>query len=225
MNAVFMVRLILAAILGGMIGIDREMRAKEAGIRTHFLVSLGSALVMIISQHGFNDVINLPGYELDPARVAAQVVSGIGFIGAGMIIIQQKSVRGLTSAAGIWTTAGIGLTVGGGLYAVSIAATILTLVAFELSTFIFKKFGTKTVSLSVATTNEKELEHVFELLQKKRRYLMKYELGHGKEDGEKVYYATYLVRSQTAKEEGTLIDEIQSIPTIKIKKVDHTADD
>ena len=80
----FVLRLVVAAVLGGVIGWDREYRAKEAGLRTHFLVALGSALMMIVSQHAFVDVLDRPGYGLDPSRIAAQVVSGIGFLGAGI---------------------------------------------------------------------------------------------------------------------------------------------
>ena len=95
----FIFRLALAGLLGGIIGIDREYRAKEAGLRTHFLVSLGSALIMIVSQWGFQDILKYDHVGLDPSRVAAQVVSGIGFIGAGTIILQKQFVRGLTSGA------------------------------------------------------------------------------------------------------------------------------
>ena len=98
----FILRLFVAGILGAVVGLDREYRAKEAGYRTHFLVSLGSALIMVVSQYGFQDVILENSVSLDPSRVAAQVVSGIGFIGAGTIIIQKQFVRGLTTAAGIW---------------------------------------------------------------------------------------------------------------------------
>ena len=104
----FVLRLLVAGILGAIIGLDREYRAKEAGYRTHFLVSLGSALIMIVSQYGFQDIIKENSVSLDPSRVAAQVVSGIGFIGAGTIILQKQIVRGLTTAAGIWATAGSG---------------------------------------------------------------------------------------------------------------------
>ena len=86
----YILRLLVAGILGGVIGWDREYRAKEAGLRTHFLVALGSALIMIVSQHGFADVLGKPGFGLDPSRIAAQVVSGIGFIGAGTILIQKQ---------------------------------------------------------------------------------------------------------------------------------------
>lgn len=91
----FILRLFVAGALGTVIGLDREYRAKEAGYRTHFLVSLGSALIMIVSQYGFMEVVKMEGIDLDPSRVAAQVVSGIGFIGAGTIIFQKQIVRGL----------------------------------------------------------------------------------------------------------------------------------
>ena len=101
LNMDFVIRLLVAGILGAIIGLDREYRAKEAGYRTHFLVSLGSALSMIVSQYGFQEIIKESSVTLDPSRVAAQVVSGIGFIGAGTIIFQKQIVRGLTTAAGI----------------------------------------------------------------------------------------------------------------------------
>lgn len=99
LNFDFVLRLLVAGILGAIIGLDREYRAKEAGYRTHFLVSLGSALIMIVSQYGFQEIIKESSVTLDPSRVAAQVVSGIGFIGAGTIIFQKQIVRGLTTAA------------------------------------------------------------------------------------------------------------------------------
>ena len=93
LNIDFVIRLLVAGILGAIIGLDREYRAKEAGYRTHFLVSLGSALIMIVSQYGFQEIIKESSVTLDPSRVAAQVVSGIGFIGAGTIIFQKQIVR------------------------------------------------------------------------------------------------------------------------------------
>lgn len=95
LNMDFVIRLLVAGILGTIIGLDREYRAKEAGYRTHFLVSLGSALIMIVSQYGFQEIIKESSVTLDPSRVAAQVVSGIGFIGAGTIIFQKQIVRGI----------------------------------------------------------------------------------------------------------------------------------
>ena len=112
----FIVRLCVAGLCGTVIGLDREYRVKDAGFRTHFLVALGSALMMIVSQYGFAGVLGEPGVGLDPSRIAAQVVSGIGFIGAGTIIIHRQLVRGLTTAASLWATAGIGLTAGSGMF-------------------------------------------------------------------------------------------------------------
>lgn len=154
----FILRLLLAAVLGTIIGLDREYRAKSAGFRTHFLVSLGSALFMIISQYGFENVIKqMPDIaKFDPSRVAAQVVTGIGFIGAGTIIIQRQFVKGLTTAAGLWATAGIGMACGAGMYWISISAMILTLVALELLGIIFKNLDMKNISV-VFSTNDKDI--------------------------------------------------------------------
>lgn len=106
----FLLRLFVAGAMGAIIGLEREYRAKEAGYRTHFLVAEGSALMMLVSQYGFMAVLDgAENLHLDPSRIAAQVISGIGFIGAGTIILQKQMVRGLTTAAGIWVTAGIGL--------------------------------------------------------------------------------------------------------------------
>ena len=132
MTWTFILRLLLAGVFGLVIGLDREYRVKEAGFRTHFLVSMGSALLMIVSQYGFSAVLEQPGLRLDPSRIAAQVVSGIGFIGAGTIIFHRQIVRGLTTAAGIWMTATIGMAVGVGMYWCSILATGLILVTLVL---------------------------------------------------------------------------------------------
>ena len=123
MTWVFIFRLVVAGLLGTVVGIEREWRVKEAGFRTHFLVSLGSALFMIVSQWGFEEFLAYhDGLRLDPSRVAAQVVSGIGFIGAGAIIFHRQIVRGLTTAASLWAIAGVGMATGAGMYGVAAAA-------------------------------------------------------------------------------------------------------
>ncbi|MGH8156332.1 MAG: MgtC/SapB family protein, partial [Rhodanobacteraceae bacterium] len=123
-------RLLLAAVLGGVIGFDRERHTWVAGLRTHMLVCLGAALVMIVSAFSFTRILQQwPTVVLDPSRIAAQVVSGIGFLGAGTIMFMHRDnvIRGLTTAAGLWTVAAIGLAAGGGMY---IAAVIATAVAW-----------------------------------------------------------------------------------------------
>ncbi|MDF2783728.1 MAG: methyltransferase [Pantoea eucrina] len=127
-----LLRIALAGILGGLIGLERQMRAKEAGLRTHILVGIGSALFMLVSKYGFADMLNSDHVGLDPSRIAAQVVSGMGFLGAGTIIIQKQIVKGLTTAAGLWVTAAIGLVIGSGMYEIGIYGTLLALVVLEV---------------------------------------------------------------------------------------------
>ncbi|MBR1630892.1 MAG: MgtC/SapB family protein [Paludibacteraceae bacterium] len=124
-------RIVLATGCGALIGIDREYRTKAAGFRTHVLVALGSALFMVVSMYGFEEVRRLSGASFDPSRIASQVVTGIGFIGAGTILFQKNSVRGLTTAAGLWVTAAIGLACGAGLYWIAGVATLLVLLCLE----------------------------------------------------------------------------------------------
>ena len=125
----YIVRVLVAGFCGAMIGYERKNKLKEAGIRTHFIVALTSALIIIISKYGFYDIIGTPGIGLDPARVAAQVVSGVGFLGAGLIFVRNQSISGLTTAAGMWATAGIGLAIGCGVYLLGIVSSIIILIA------------------------------------------------------------------------------------------------
>ncbi len=122
------VRLLIAAILGGCIGFERERLSWAAGLRTHMLVCVGSCLVMLVSAYGFADLRAMPGVNIDPTRMGAQVVSGIGFLGAGAIILRGEVVKGLTTAASLWAVAAVGLAVGSGLYLGAAMATIIMLV-------------------------------------------------------------------------------------------------
>jgi putative Mg2+ transporter-C (MgtC) family protein len=121
-------RLVLAAGLGSVIGFERERLNWAAGLRTHMLVCVGAALMMLVSAFGFADSLGRPDVVLDPSRVAAQVVSGIGFLGAGSILLRGEIVRGLTTAASLWSVAGIGLAVGGGMYPEAVGATLIIVV-------------------------------------------------------------------------------------------------
>ena len=157
MTGEFVLRIFIATLLGAIIGIDREYRTKAAGFRTHVLVALGSALFMIISVHGFdyeffanqslahedNMRDHLNALRLDPARIAAQVVTGIGFIGAGTIILQKNVVRGLTTAAGLWVTAAIGMACGVGMYVVAAVSTTLVMICYEAFNFFLHKMHKK----------------------------------------------------------------------------------
>jgi putative Mg2+ transporter-C (MgtC) family protein len=123
----------VAFVLSAAIGLERELRSKSAGLRTHTIVGLGAALFMIVSKYGFFDVLQFGLVRLDPSRLASQIVSGIGFIGAGLIFLRRDAVQGLTSAAVVWLTAAVGTAAGAGLWPVAVA----TVVAFYVVTFGF----------------------------------------------------------------------------------------
>jgi putative Mg2+ transporter-C (MgtC) family protein len=126
-----LLRLVLAGILGGAIGTEREIREREAGLRTHMLVAIGAALFTIVSAYGWSDFhfSNQSGITYDPTRIAAQIVTGIGFLGAGAIIRHGLSVRGLTTAASLWVVAAIGIAAGAGYYSAAVVTTIVVLVS------------------------------------------------------------------------------------------------
>ena len=126
------IRLLLAGVCGCLIGYERKNRNKEAGIRTHIIVAIASCLMMEISKYGFEDI-----GKFDGARLAAQVVSGIGFLGAGMIFVHKNSVKGLTTAAGVWATSGIGMAVGAGMYIIGVVTTVII---FVFQILFHKKF-------------------------------------------------------------------------------------
>lgn len=138
---IILLRLVLASVLGAVIGMERERKNWSAGMRTHMMVCLGAALVIIVSSHGFYDVIG-DHITLDPARVAAQVISGIGFLGAGIIIFQKPGfVRGLTTASGLWTVAAIGLAAGSGMYIAAVSATVIAFTILLILQPIEKRFA------------------------------------------------------------------------------------
>lgn len=126
-NLIWVLRLVIAMLCGGLIGYERTRQLKSAGIRTHVIVAAGSALIMLVSKYGFYDILATHNIALDPSRIAAQIVSGIGFLGAGTILVGQAGVSGLTTAAGIWTTSAIGMAEGAGLYYIGIITTVLVL--------------------------------------------------------------------------------------------------
>lgn len=158
-------RLVVAALLGGLIGFERERLSWVAGLRTHMLVCLGATLIMIVSQYGFHHVITAGYITLDPSRMAAQVVSGIGFLGAGTILFLKNVVRGLTTAASLWAVAAVGLAVGGGLYLAAIATTTLILIILAGIKPLEKKFIKRNQALGIrftATPDAEGLNHLLE---------------------------------------------------------------
>ena len=165
-DSIFLFQLICAGLCGTALGVERQSRMKSAGVRTHFIVSVASALMMIISKYGFFDVD-----KYDAARIASQVVSGIGFLGTGLIFIKNNSVNGLTTAAGIWATAGIGLAMGAGLYAVAICGTLLIVIVQIL---MYKDAFLNKDHLTI--TFEVSLEDSFNTIREIRNCLERFKL-------------------------------------------------
>ena len=166
-------RLFLGGIMGGLIGLEREFRAKEAGLRTHFIVALGSALFMIISQYAFSG-------RFDAARVAAQVVSGIGFIGAGVIIFQKNVVRGVTTAAGLWVAAAIGLACGAGMYVVAGAATLMTVLCLEAMHLLHRRIAERMVEVTLTSDGETDPIALLERIKASKLNVEFYSFSGGK---------------------------------------------
>ncbi len=163
----YLLRLVLAAICGACVGLEREKRQKSAGLRTHIIVAMASALMMIVSKYGFFDVVVKEGISLDASRIAAGVVTAIGFIGAGVIFIRGDNAVGLTTAAGLWATVGIGITIGAGMYIVGVVATLLMIIIqvvmhWKKLNVVSHAAGSITVNLSKnnldVLTVRKELE-------------------------------------------------------------------
>lgn len=176
MDYELLIRIVLAGILGAAIGLEREKRFKEAGLRTHFLVAVGSAIIMIISKYAFTDILMQNDVVLDPSRIAAQVVSGVGFLGAGMILVQRQSIQGLTTAAGIWTTAAIGLAIGGGMYSVGIFGTLLVLIGLEFLKRVFQFALPAVYHLTVETTSKSNIQEIINQLSLKQMLVKEYEV-------------------------------------------------
>lgn len=161
----YFLRIIIAGVCGALIGYERKNRLKEAGVRTHLIVALGSALMMVISKYGFADVVENLG-KADASRIASQIVTGVGFLGAGTIFVRKNAISGLTTAAGIWATAGIGMAIGAGMYSVGIATAItITIIQFLLHSHL-KFLNRPSVELiSVRITEAEILDHVRDQLK------------------------------------------------------------
>ena len=166
MTESYLLRLLLSVCLGSIIGLEREYRAKEAGARTHSLVSLGSALFMVLSYGGFDFVLEqVPNVSLDPSRIASQVVTGIGFIGGGIIIFQKNVVHGLTTAAGLWVTSAIGMACGAGLFLVSISVTVMVLICMETFHLILNRFSRRNINITLSASTHEEILHIVEQIK------------------------------------------------------------
>ena len=216
----FVWRLVLAALFGTIIGLDREYREKEAGFRTHFLVSLGGALMMIVSQYGFSEILTHDGVSLDPSRIAAQVVSGIGFIGAGTIIFNHQIVRGLTTAASLWATAGIGLTAGAGMSWLALAATILTLVALEGLSLVFRSLGSRRMVVVFSASDRTGVADTLDRIRTDGYMVVSYEVVPQVVGGDGITYrVTMVVKAKPGSDNNQLLALLRENTDIIVERI------
>lgn len=207
-------RLAIAMLLGGVIGFEREYRAKDAGFRTHFLVALGSALFCIVSQYGF-------GFELkDSSRVAAQVVSGIGFLGAGTIIFQKNVVRGLTTAAGLWVTAAIGLACGTGMYLPAVVTTLMVLIGLEILSVIIPRVSTSVVILSFSATSQESVKKAVREIRRNCLDIISYELKEHKTSQGVIFEANLSMKVKRDNRNEKLIEYLNEFDDVTISSVE-----
>ena len=218
-------RVVAACLCSAAIGVERSRRLKEAGVRTHVLVACTAAVIMIVSKYGFADLTDALGKNFsgtrgaDPARLAAQVVSGIGFIGAGTIIIHRQLVRGLTTAASLWATAGIGLAEGAHMYIVAGAATALTLFGLEVLTLVFGGLGRRRTMIVFSASKKEFVDAMFERLESKDYSVISYEVETQRTSDGVVHRATIVIRAKGQASEEGYIDLLRANPDITVEKI------
>ena len=203
----FVIRLLVASLVGAVIGFERKYRAKGAGIGTHVLVAIGAALFMIVSQHGFDGAP-----RFDAARVAAGVVSGIGFLGGGIILKQQNRVSGLTTAAGLWVTAAMGLAVGSGMYILGAASVLIVLLWAEITHLLTRKVGKRQVTISLTSNDKTALKDALQSLGKgvETFSLSKHD----------AIYKVLAVLNVRNKEYNQLIEKLSSFPEVELESLE-----
>lgn len=214
-----MLRLLVAGVLGTLIGLEREYRAKEAGTRTHFLVALGSALFMIVSLYGYQSLVLSEFNRWDGSRIAAQVVSGIGFIGAGTIIFRREIVHGLTTAAGVWVAAGVGLAVGAGMYLIGIFAALLLVLGLEIMIRLFKRLGVKYMDVGFTTPSRGTLRELTKRFNREFS-IISLRVEEKGSDSEALYYVSMVVKCRKAKSEEDIINSLHDFSDVSIYRIE-----
>lgn len=210
----FTIRLIVAMILGGIVGLEREYRAKDAGFRTHFLVAIGSALFTLISMYGFADGVK------DTSRVAAQVVSGIGFLGAGIIVFQRNVIRGLTTAAGLWVTAAIGMACGVGQFYMAVLVTLLMLIGLEVLNRFIPHIGSSSVQLSFSSPSRKDVADAIMNIRKIVVDVISYEIKNKESDKGEYYKVQMEVRTKHRQRNDRILEILKDFDNVNIIDVE-----
>lgn len=205
------IRLVVAMILGGIIGLERDYRAKDAGFRTHFLVAVGSALFTLISMYGFVDGVK------DTSRVAAQVVSGIGFLGAGLIVFQKNVIRGLTTAAGLWVTAAVGMACGTGQFFMAALTTALMLVGLEvLSHFVPHLGGLANVQVSFTSPTHEAAQSAIKSIREVVEDVVSYDMKDKRTSHGNIYEVQMEVKMKRREHKDILLESLHNFDDVTV---------
>ncbi len=218
-------RLLAACLCGAAIGYERTKRLKEAGIRTHIIVCCAAALTMMVSKYGFADLVSPEGAELygtrgvDPARLAAQIISGVSFLGAGIIFRNGNTVKGLTTAAGIWATAGIGLSIGAGMYVLGVFGTVVVaLIQFLTHRYTFGVDSMVTGHLKCIAPNEEAFRKALNAYIAKRRIQIQDMKIDFLEDGSAAYSLTLRMRQDvTVNDLSEFLDSVGDVRAVSFE--------
>lgn len=216
----YIFRVLLAGLCGMIVGMERKNRSKEAGVRTHFVVASGAALMMVISKYAFFDMIQSGIYgnvdvRLDPSRVASTIASGIGFLGAGMIFVHKNTIIGLTTAAGIWATSGIGMAIGAGMYLLGISSTLIILIAQIILHLNFhKNKKTKAKILTVTDVTEEGYQrYLTNVFEEMNIYINDVSVDYSGENNERNY--TFIIDMPLSANEDEIITKAKYKSKIK----------
>lgn len=212
-------RLLAATAMGAAIGIEREYHAKEAGLRTHLLVALGSCLFMILSVYGFDFMLGHDHVSFDPSRIASQVVTGIGFIGAGTIILQKQVVRGLTTAAGLWVTAAIGLACGNGMYWIALVTTAVVLISLGLINIYLPYLSQRERSITFLAEDYVVMTEVLENLRREKIVVMNYEMHKDADENDGLMLVTIEIRMKkydNLKEITSILKNFEKVKLVQV---------
>lgn len=213
---VMILRILIALLLSGMIGFEREINNHSAGFRTHILVGVGACLMMLLSLYGFNDFQDDVSIRFDPARIPSYVISGIGFLGAGTIIVYGGTIRGLTTAASIWAVAGLGLVIGNGMYDLAVFTTIVILLSLIFLNHFETNFVKKEVlkTLEIKIDKNAEVNDIIALLEKLQVMVLDIEIQKNRSNIQilslRVKFSTKLNRTNVY-QEVLKLDKVQSI--------------
>lgn len=212
-------RLLAATAMGAAIGIEREYHAKEAGLRTHLLVALGSCLFMILSVYGFDFMLGHDHVSYDPSRIASQVVTGIGFIGAGTIILQKQVVRGLTTAAGLWVTAAIGLACGNGMYWIALITTAVVLVSLGLINIYLPYLSQRERTITFLAEDYGVMTEVLENLRREKIVVLNYEMHKDADENDGMMLVSIEIRMKkydNIKEISSILKNFEKVKLVQV---------